>query len=253
MRQFFSFLNKNKIFMIFVILFNVLFIFWLFSKGARNKFSNEQTTKNSRAKINLLSELMVIFAAVMQANNVAKKSELQVVKDFLYKNFPEQEVRLALEQLRNNLKTEIYSYKLNQSCRLINHYSNYATRITIINLLFQIAIADGEIDFYEYELLKNIRINLGIYLNDFENIKRNFNFKTTENYSYSAGKNNYTILGISPNSNEQDIKKAFREKAKLYHPDKYSNCSEKEKQKAKEMFQEINNAYEEICKARNIK
>lgn len=32
-------------------------------------------------------------------------------------------------------------------------------------------------------------------------------------------KNYYSILGVPPTANQQDIRKAYREKAKLYHPD----------------------------------
>ena len=33
-------------------------------------------------------------------------------------------------------------------------------------------------------------------------------------------KNYYKILGVKKSASEKEIKKAFREKAKLYHPDK---------------------------------
>lgn len=52
-------------------------------------------------------------------------------------------------------------------------------------------------------------------------------------------KNYYKILGVSESSNKDEIKKAFRNLAKKYHPDK-----NKDNPDAIEMFQQINEAYE---------
>ena len=44
-----------------------------------------------------------------------------------------------------------------------------------------------------------------------------------------AAKNYYKILGIDKFATERDIKKAFREKAKLYHPDKNNSPDAEQK------------------------
>ena len=49
----------------------------------------------------------------------------------------------------------------------------------------------------------------------------------------------YKILGITKDSNQIQIKKAFRERALQYHPDKNKNSEE-----SKERFMEIVQAYE---------
>lgn len=48
----------------------------------------------------------------------------------------------------------------------------------------------------------------------------------------------YKILGVSENASQEDIKKAYRELAKKYHPDKYPNNQEYE-----EKFKKISEAY----------
>lgn len=54
-------------------------------------------------------------------------------------------------------------------------------------------------------------------------------------------KDYYDVLGVQKNSTEQEIKKAFRNLAKKYHPDKNPNDKE-----AEEKFKELNDAYETL-------
>ena len=54
----------------------------------------------------------------------------------------------------------------------------------------------------------------------------------------------YKTLGVEKTSTEDDIKKAYRKLAMLWHPDKHSQESEANKLKAEEKFKEINQAYE---------
>ena len=57
-------------------------------------------------------------------------------------------------------------------------------------------------------------------------------------------KDYYDLLGVEKTASENDIKKAYRKLAMKYHPDKFSNASEKEKKEAEEKFKEVNEAYQ---------
>lgn len=53
-----------------------------------------------------------------------------------------------------------------------------------------------------------------------------------------AGKDFYKVLGVTPESNEDEIKKAYRKLALKFHPDKNSDAD------AEDRFKEIAEAYE---------
>jgi len=58
----------------------------------------------------------------------------------------------------------------------------------------------------------------------------------------------YKVLGVSPDATEKEIKKAYRELAKKYHPDNY--VGDPLADLAREKMLEINNAYDEINRMR---
>lgn len=63
----------------------------------------------------------------------------------------------------------------------------------------------------------------------------------------------YSTLGITSNATDDEVKKAYRKMAMLYHPDRQVNASETDQQHAANKFRAINKAYEYIKQTRNIK
>lgn len=57
-------------------------------------------------------------------------------------------------------------------------------------------------------------------------------------------KDYYRILGVSKNATEQEIKKAYRELARKYHPDAHADSDPATRKAAEDRFKEINEAYE---------
>ncbi len=58
--------------------------------------------------------------------------------------------------------------------------------------------------------------------------------------------NPYEVLGIPENASEEEIKKAYKELVKKYHPDKYQNNPLADL--AEEKLQEVNEAYDMLMK-----
>jgi hypothetical protein len=63
-------------------------------------------------------------------------------------------------------------------------------------------------------------------------------------------KDPYSILGVAPGASDEEVKNAYRNLARRYHPDNYDDNNPL-KELAKEKMQEINAAYDEIQRDRS--
>ena len=59
----------------------------------------------------------------------------------------------------------------------------------------------------------------------------------------------YSVLGISRDASDEEIKKAYRKLSRKYHPD--ANINNPNKAQAEEKFKEVQQAYEQIMKEKD--
>ena len=113
----------------------------------------------------------------------------------------------------------------------------------MLHFLFGVANADGCISVEELNKINSIAEALGIRFSDIESIKAMF---------VKSADNAYKILEITPQASDVIVKKAYRDMAKKYHPDKLQSKDPALIKGAQEKFQEVQKAYETIRKARGM-
>jgi DnaJ like chaperone protein len=184
--------------------------------------------------------LLILTAAVMKADGKVMKSELNFVKDFLAKNFGANNLQNRIDILRQLLDKNIDVY---QTCEKIRISFPYATKLQLLHYLFGIAVADNDCTKAEKDLIERIANLIGLSQADYKSIEAMY-FQVTD----SA----YVILQIERNATDEEVKKAYKRMCIKYHPDKVAHLGEEAQKAANEKFQEINNAYEQIKKERNL-
>ncbi|MBN3034898.1 MAG: TerB family tellurite resistance protein [Bacteroidales bacterium] len=186
------------------------------------------------------ASLLILSAAVMKADGKVVKSELDYVRQFLRQQFGEAIAAQQLIVLREVLKKQV---DIRAVAGQIRQYMDYSSRLQLIHYLFGISRADGQVHASEVEMIGNISDLLGIRTNDYTSIRAMF-FKGVD----SA----FKILEISPEASDEEVKKAYRRMAVKYHPDKVSHLGDEVQKAAKEKFQEVNAAYDQIKRQRGM-
>lgn len=228
----------------------------------------DEKGNSGEPKADLKSEffisLMVLVAAMMKADGKVLKSELEVVKTFLRKNFKEKDAKKALRLLKDLLNND---YNVRAVADQIGRNTNYSTRLELLHLLWAIAAADGRISESEVQMARVIA--QGMFLNeaDARSIEAMYR-RSGSNYGWSNAnqgwsgareqKTNedadwaYTILEISRDASDEEVKRAYRRMAMKFHPDKVSSLGPEAQRVATEKFRKVQEAYEYIKRMRAI-
>ena len=184
--------------------------------------------------------LLVLVAAVMKADGTVVKSELDYVKQFFVRQFGKESAREAILLLKDIIKQDIM---VKDICIQISNNMDYSSRLQLLHLLFNVSLADGNINKAEIDLIEKMSGALGISTSDFLSIRNMFIPETDSSYK---------ILEIERSASNDEVKKAFRKMAMKYHPDKVSHLGDDFRKSADEKFKKVNEAYDKIKKERNM-
>ena len=187
--------------------------------------------------------LLILSSVVIKADGKVLKSELEYVKKFFTNTFGTTKSNEYFRMF-NNLNKQDYSSKLRQVCLQLNSHINHSSRLEIIHFLFGVSAADNEIHPNEIEKIKRIANYMNINSYDFESIQSMFLPKGSDSEKW------YTILGITKDATDTEVKRAYRKMAVKYHPDKLIGVSDDIKKLAEEKFLVVKESYEQIMKRR---
>ncbi len=184
--------------------------------------------------------VLVLFAKVMKADGKLLKSELDYVKRFLKQQFGIHKTKELMAVFRDILEQD---YPLKDVCKQIQRSMDHPSRLELIHILYGLSASDGHVHPEEIKIIQTMANYLNINKNDYESIKAMF-AKDEEAI--------FRVLEISPNTSNDEIKKAYRKMANKYHPDKVSHLGKEMQKMAEEKFKAVNDAYQRLKKDRNI-
>ena len=214
-----------------------------------------------------MESLLILTAAVLKADGHVERSEFAYVRDYLVRSLGPMQAQNAMNRL-----TEILgeSYNIESVCSELRENSTIHERLLIIQFLFGVATADGELHPSEVAVIELIAQWCGVSRSDYESIKAMFTYShaNSSNGGYDGGgysggstggyrshtlDSDYQILEISPDASDEEVKKAYRNLAKKYHPDRVAHLGDDMRKAAEEKFSRLSQAYDNIRKARGMK
>ena len=187
------------------------------------------------------ASMIVLSAAVMKADDRILKSELDYVKRFFVSNFGAAQSERYILTLREVLKQDVDTRAV---CRQISAMMEHSKRLLLLQYLYGIAQADGDVDPREVQVIRKLATWLGISAKDVKSIEASF---------YTDVASHYAVLEIQETATDSEVKKAFRRMAVKFHPDKVRDMGEDYQKQARERFDRITAAYEAIKKQRGMK
>lgn len=131
-------------------------------------------------------------------------------------------------------------------------YSNFRNSPSILQLMidifYRVANADGVVSKNEERLIEYAARRFQIPQSVLDSIKRRYGVSSTPSKAYA-------VLGLTESATEAEIKKAYRKLILEFHPDTVAakGMADEFKEYATKKFREIQEAYELICKEREIK
>ena len=202
--------------------------------------SSRRTFAASEQRNSFLVSLLVLSSAVIRADGKVHQKELDTVRDFIQRNFGQQAVPEAMKILEGLNSRQVNIYEVGPQIAL---YMNYSQRLQLFHYLVQIAIADGEFAKSEKGVLEAIGATISLNGSDISSVIAMF---------YKDTNSAYTVLGISPNATDDEVRTAYRKMAMKNHPDKVATLGPDVQKAAAEKFRQVQEAYETIKKERGL-
>ena len=186
--------------------------------------------------------LIVLSAKLSKADGQVSKEELIAIKDKL--KIPENEIE-QVGQIFNKAKQESAGYE-QYAQQIAQIYKNNPNVLDeVINILFYIAEADGNVSQSELDMMQHIAQIFGLTQSQFNSIK--------ESRKNSDKLNPYIVLGSKPEEGLQTIRKKYLQLSKEHHPDLLiSKGVPKEViEESKKKMRAINSAFDQIEKMKS--
>ena len=201
----------------------------------------------------------------------ASEKEMEVAKKYFLKisdgdeKKARKKVHILKRKLDFNPSSSLNPKNIREDCTYMMQQCNYQQRMELLSALFEIFATDDRIDAYEESFLKEYARRANIRQVDYERAMIYFSHiyqwydgdqykkRAEEKSQQTKASTSYSrswalkILGLSENATQEEIKKAYRQAAIQYHPDKHVNAPEEEVARATEKFREICEAYDILC------
>jgi len=235
------------------------------------RFGGAWTGERQRVQATFFTAAYSIMGYVAKADGRVSEREIAVVEGIIARMALSPEMRKAAIDVFNQGKSQTFALEqviedLNRACQ-----RQRMLKLMFIEMLLQVAYADGVPDAAEQQMLTRIRRQVGISQASFAHVERLVSLRqqhTRQSGSYGDSRRPtggqptrasrlsqaYSVLGITPQASDSDVKRAYRKLLSRHHPDKLAaqQVPEEMMRLAAEKTHEIRSAYETVLKARAV-
>lgn len=194
-----------------------------------------------------ITYLAAIMTKIAMADGRIDQAEVRTIQRFFKEKlgFP----GVAMRYIEGLIEqTQRLNPDMRQVALGFRSVAKHEQSLLLLDICYEVAMADGKITVSEQKELDFLASYLGVAHEEQKRIKTRFhvNGHTSTAGAEKTPMDDYAILGVSRSASKDEIKKAYRQMAAQYHPDKVSHLGEELIEFADKKFKEISAAYKNV-------
>ncbi|SEK84240.1 co-chaperone DjlA [Nitrosovibrio tenuis] len=213
---------------------------------------------NAHRQTVFIQTVFILMGKLAKADGHISQTEISHVEDFIQKlGMTPEHRQQAIALFKQGAAADFdFEPQLNEFMAVCGH-TNSLKQMLLVYLIVM-AVSDARLDPAEESLLKSFALRLGYdqlaFRQLLDMILNQSHFAGGQPTSASALDDAYKALGVTKESSDQEIKRAYRKLMSQYHPDKLmgQGLPEDMIKVATAQAQEVQAAYDLIKKSRNI-
>jgi len=218
-------------------------------RGTADEFQTAaQQTEGDRNSF--FFSMLVLASHVISADGRIMHSEMEFMRQFLARAYGQaarqqgDQILLNLFEQQRRMSPAAWREKIAAVCTQLRAQMPAAQRLQLLSLMVQLCKADGHVDSTEIKALYELAEWLGVDSSEVDQLA---------NLGGDSLADAYKVLGVSPDADDAAVRKAYRQLALKYHPDRVATLGEDVKRQAEDTFKRINEAKEKVWQSRGLK
>lgn len=201
-------------------------------------FETDPRVRQQQQELYFVASLVGILTAVMKADGEVRAEEVRAVRTFFSDRlgYRGESLEIVRELIKRFLREGV---DLEALCLDVARRSDYATRLLLVECMLDVALADGHLTPPEEAVFDRAVRFLGIAPADLANLR-----------SRGRPHADFEVLGVPPSAAAEEVKSAYRELVKKYHPDRVAHLGDEFRELAHRKFLEVQQAYDRIRAAK---
>lgn len=193
--------------------------------------------------VHLAQLLAPLFMDLARADGAVAQVEVRVVREYFERTLHFS--RDNMEHVRTALKSALARKPadLAATTQAARAAVKPPQRVELVHALYDMALADGDLQRSESEGLRTIVQQLNLSDEQLSQITREF---------FGDGQADYEALGLTATATDDELKSAFRKLAAENHPDRVASLGADAAAQATERFRAVKDAYERLRKLRGL-